>query len=61
MNITKAKLGQALMFGYSINLPTIRFAKVTAIEHEDGSGKRFTVTGYTNDGKKATVFCETID
>jgi hypothetical protein len=50
-----------LLFGATLTTDKVRFVKVLAVEHEDGSGKRFNVTGYTASGEKATVFVTTVD
>ena len=34
---------------------------ISAVEREDGSGKRFNVTGYNSQGKKQTFFVEVVD
>ena len=34
---------------------------ISAVEREDGSGKRFNVTGYNSQNKKQTFFVEVVD
>jgi len=34
---------------------------ILSVESEDGSGKRFNVTGYDSQGKKQTFFVEVVD
>lgn len=61
MKITKSQLTNALMDGTPVTVGKVRFARLTAIELEDGSGHKFNVTGNDYYGQRATVFVTTID
>jgi len=62
---TKAQIARALFAmcatdGF-IRIGNIDFNGVSSVEREDGSGKRFNVTGYNLCGQMQTVYCETAD
>jgi hypothetical protein len=61
MRITKAQLTNALMNGTPVTIGKVKFARITAIELEDGSGHKFNVTGNDYYGQRATVFTTTVD
>lgn len=57
---SKYLLIQALFQGNWLALDNTS-VKICSIEREDGSGKRFNVTGYNLDREKVTIFVETWD
>lgn len=63
--VTKHELARALFAMNAtdamIRIGHIDFWGILSVEREDGSGKRYNVTGYNLYGVKLTVFCETID
>lgn len=56
---TKLHLSNALLFGATLKLNTVRLVKVLSVSHEDGSGNKFNVEGYNAIGQRVTVFVTT--
>jgi hypothetical protein len=56
--LTKWELFVAFATRKPISIRQTQFVSIESIEHEDGSGKCFNVTGYTSSGDKDTVLLE---
>lgn len=43
------------------SVPPIHFTVLNRVEREDGSNRRYNLTGITQSGETATCFCITLD